>query len=316
MKKILIALTALCCIMSHATAQTIWEPSHELKGGFQTIPAEFMKNGKAAILQSEDGNSVKVLDGEFNEIASFRLTGVPYKTNYKVVYDSGEVYDAVQKYDLDFRTLRVDYSEVYIGSEEINVTQSLFNDDDKFEYIIAIGDTKETVRKDEGYTQYRYTYHRTGYRVMNEDGEVLFQINAPANFEMNSYPELTIVGGNGYLKCYMMEISDEDKEHYDTKVYLYTIDRKTSSVKFVAESRVSSKVFPTLSDGAEPVVVALDAPTECALDVTVTSVNGMRMARTVIPAGASGTQIDTSAFPKGMYIVNVGKDEYSKIIIR
>ncbi len=80
-----------------------------------------------------------------------------------------------------------DYDENSHPDQDFYVSQTLFNEDEKFEYLAPYGDVSEHIeegsdRDGDGIVDTRYIsqdFERKGYNVMSEDGTVLQTIDAP-----------------------------------------------------------------------------------------------------------------------------------------
>ncbi len=117
-----------------------------------------------------------------------------------------------------------DYDENSHPDQNFYISQTLFNEDEKFEYLVPFGDVKEEVRdvydRDgdgvmDAQTIQQY-FDTKGYNVMSEDGTVLQSI------DVTQFQEVYRLNGKFYLVAYT---GDETS--------FYKIDRQASKISEV-----------------------------------------------------------------------------------
>lgn len=84
--------------------------------------------------------------------------------------------------------------------ESISVTQTFFNNDSKFEYIIEDNDIVEYTEERDGYRSGGDRIRTKGYLINNEDGTTLHTITLPAEYKDAHNPALFIISGKNTLQ--------------------------------------------------------------------------------------------------------------------
>lgn len=206
-------------------------------------------------------------------------------------------------------------SEQSIESDAIYLTQTLFNDDELYEWVIP---TFESIPMSYQDGEYRIEGNRvmcTGFKVMSENGSTVANVTYPSEYYSiyNPDPDIYIVGDECYL---LADVGTLDGEEY----YLaYAISKTTGRVEMVGEA-MKVKVSPTAPRRGTPVTVNLTGHTTGNCTVTVVSTDGRVLLSRNIEQGTTSTDINTDRFRPGMYIVNVSDGntthEATKIVIR
>lgn len=247
--------------------------------------------------------------------------GSSYERSIDYSYDGWGYTGRYGEPRVEFESRTPSVSDIYPYDETcaeyygINLSQTLFNNDDDYEWIVPVYEAIDCsyttdYEKVEGERVYR-----TGYKVESENGSVVAEIKAPAGYVFyDSNPDLFIMDQKNFL---VLLICDFGRTSY-FKV-IYEINSEDASVKVVgAPHRVS--VDPTTPSRGTLVNVDLGNPANEGCKIVVTSTSGRAVMTKVIEPGSMGTTIDTARFERGMYIVTVtdGKTtrENTKIIIR
>lgn len=233
------------------------------------------------LFRESDGNNITfiIVDNKLNEI-----TRIPFPDHLEYLYPKSE--------DCDYMN-------------DIVFTQTLFNTDDKYEWIVSKGrggheDEWEVV---------------TGFKVMSEDGSTVADVDFPAGYttRMQIRMSLYILGKELYLFCPVGDSNDDDF------YIVYSVSPDNASVQQVGAPRKVS-VSPTSMRRGTPVNVNFPAGMTGVTNVKVVSATGAVVMNRNIQPDATSTSIETSSFAPGMYIVNVtdGKTirEAAKIIVR
>lgn len=138
-----------------------------------------------------------------------------------------------------------DYDDNTHPDQGFYLSQTLFNADEKFEYVEPIYETEEFIsdgydRDGDGEIDTRtiqHGVHSTGFRIVSEDGTVLQTINSTGTMHWGG-------SGSGIFKIngkIYMVLEDGDETVF------FKIDRQTTSITRVAEMPVSAKSFFSLS---------------------------------------------------------------------
>ncbi len=159
-----------------------------------------------------------------------------YGTLYKVTVEYEEVptdeWETIEEenntitigiYNLSYFEFYGDYDNNVFYDEGYRFTQTLFNTDEKIEYMLPLYEDSENIF--EYYDSQRGDMRRitsgtiiTGYKVVNEDGATLFTIN---DRNLN-YPYINKLGNKTYMVSYA-----------DDHTTWYLIDQQSSSIESV-----------------------------------------------------------------------------------
>ncbi len=197
----------------------------------------------------------------------------------------------------------------------ITVTQTLFNEDEDYEWVIPIYSVISVSEENDSEKIEGEDVACTGFKIISNTGVTVAEVNFPSGY-VSPYGNLEmgilIMGSDMYL-CTV--VKDDAGNYYDIS---YTMSDGSSVKQVGAPKRVS--VSPRTPKKGTPVVVSLDNEVSYGSLLTVVSASGAVVMSRNIPAGMDSVEIDTNNMPAGMYIVNVndGKTirEAAKIIIR
>lgn len=200
------------------------------------------------------------------------------------------------------------------------ISQSLFNNDANFEWIVPIIEAVDIDYTTSGAKVEGQALFGTGFRIESQTGATVASVKFPEGLYTNAdnnnqeAPHLYIMNNRNYL---VFQVSDIDNTN--NYCLVYEIDPSSASIKSVGAPRCVS-VAPTMPVRGTGVDITLDKPAETGCKVVVTSMSGRTaMTRNVEP-GATRTAIDTALLEKGMYVITVtnGKTtrENAKIIVR
>lgn len=215
------------------------------------------------------------------------------------------------------------------------LTQTLFNTDDKYEYLLPVyewGQPRDTLYWETGpwNDEYDYVYvndskeylKRMLYysvptsvttRVMSDDGTVLHTIPG-------SVDDVFLLGGKTYLVA--SEATEEDDHGYTTayRITFYELGDTPNSIKAV-RTEESVKFYPRLARRNESVTIETDAATAGqAREVRITSIDGRLVDRVNLPVGETRAQVGTSRLNGGLYnftvFANGKKLDNGKIVVK
>lgn len=197
-------------------------------------------------------------------------------------------------------------------------SQTLFNDDDKFEYIIPkyvlsekgssfnydvvnpggiYGEEPVEVKRSTVISE-KDKLALVGFQVVSEDGSIIKDITFDNGFQANSAPHYVFIITIGE-KTYM---AFEGYENETSCTLFYKIDRATSSINKVRIAPVQMSVSPTIVDRGVPINVTFADGNADGSTIQVYSNNGIRIGSSTVPAGQSQTQIRVDG-AAGMYHV-------------
>lgn len=212
----------------------------------------------------------------------------------------------------------------------INATQTLFNNDEKWEflrpvYTEVISNTRERDRDDDGEIDYKEITYRDrlkAYEIVSEDGNVLSSFLVP---EGDYYdPRLILWDGETYFGiCVEKKIEEDDYTEdylYEEYMVIYSIDKNASSVKKIA-STPAMRVSPALAERNSTVNVTLDAETvKNGGELIITDSNGRTIGRSHVEAGQTSVPVTTDRMGSGVYNITLTekgqKVENARIIVK
>ena len=189
-----------------------------------------------------------------------------------------------------------DYDANIAFDEDIRCTQTLFNDDDKWEYIVSkYGAMEKNVSdywirgtSDNGYILRRNASESqptTGLDIKNEDGETVASINEALNLD-----DVYKIGGNTYLALYG-----------DGCNILYKYDPKSTDIKEV--SRSEAKMVNIRINGRS---IMVEADAKDVDEVELIDMGGRKMASSD-RKGVGNLTINASSAADGVYSVALKK---------
>lgn len=197
------------------------------------------------------------------------------------------------------------------------ITQTLFNTDAAYEWIIPVY-TTVSVRYGNDYEQVSgKVVRRSGFRVVSETGDEIATVRYPSGYygpaDASGY-ELLMMGDRYYL---MAPVTNADgSEEYEIA---YEVTRNESGLAMTGVP-MRVKVYPTAPRQGTPVEVELGETSGERCSVSVVSMTGRTVMTTSVQGGTTHTAIDTSAMPQGVYIVTVtdarGTRDATKIVVR
>ena len=175
-------------------------------------------------------------------------------------------------------------------SDGYYISQTLFNSDDAWEYIVPFGSMQTTVdysvyqATDEGLKIHRITQERyeiEGYRVMSDNGKIVIE----ANMDL-SYGEYWRINGEVY---------------YADGWQLYRLDELSTAIQPI-EAPERGDSFVKVGDGS--IVLQLsDDDTDS--QVVFTDMGGQTVGQLRIAKGATSTSINSELIGNGVYNVSI-----------
>lgn len=192
----------------------------------------------------------------------------------------------------------------------IVVTQTLFNRDEDYEYImpgsiVGVFDTNEFVYSRE----INFYVHITSYEVRNSQGEVLYTLACDEGWYNESRGvDLIKIGGNFYLS-----FEETDGENYQT--VFFRLDREQASITRVEEA-LPMLVRPTMTMRGEQITVEL-GENASATEIEVLNAMGQSVKR--MPVQAGQREVKFSVDNSGLHLINArrgNRQGTAKIIVR
>lgn len=207
-----------------------------------------------------------------------------------------------------------DYDADKLGYRYImQATQTLFNDDSKYEYLhykyeIKEGTPRSYDRDQDGEIDKEETYYRSvikGFELVSEDGTILQSINFDRTFDYAENPANIFKMNGNYYVSFTFTYDDKDgKRKYPT--YIYAINPSTTSIQKV-DIPQGLAVRPSLADRNATIRVETPAA-QSDRRIIVTNAAGQTVWDTTIQAGQTNVQIDARHLSRGVNVVNVEGD--------
>lgn len=282
MKKLLITLFSILCLLTTVKAQTFTGAHDGLY--FGSIPSIFTQNGHPCLVAVWGVGSLSVLDGGLNVLADINNNG-----NY-----------ICEAYYMDADATSITISNFHNTSDHgLLVTQNLFNNDDSFEYL----ECQKTDPND---------YHNDIVNIKSSNGSLIQTINADEGwFFADARTAFVLkIEGNIYL------VLRENNTGSTTKHLFFLIKQNQGLVKIDVDLPLS--VFPTLPSQEEQINVELGEGNN-ATEIIVVNSLGQVVKRVPVEAGQRTISIAASELGSGLNIINSRSPQGQgscKIIVR
>lgn len=276
MKRITFFIATLCLLLVNVNAQTI-ENIAQLNGDlYLFIPKEFSADGNAVPMFRLGENKIVILNEDFSL--------------------GREIADA-ETFDYYVEFLNLDECGYY--QSFIPFTQTLFNNDDKVEFIRVFGEQD----------QYGHMINIERYEIVNEDNEVLFTIEETGG--------IVVLRWKGMDYLIFTDYNDNDQEVMN--VYAINKDGNESSISKV-KTISGLKAFPALANRNSVVDVTIDEASATEGGELVIVDNGGRVvAKQPFEPGQTTVPVRTSRMRTGVYNItlnNGAKVENARIIVK
>ena len=219
-------------------------------------------------------------------------------------------------------------SETSFGESYAVMSQTLFNNDDKYEIIVPVYGGEAIYQEENSSTRTVYkNYVVTSLNIVNETGEVLYTLEAGENkFISLDDGDIHIVkiGSKTYIT---LPIGDLTADSWGEWIYRYhsyrwyEICKETNSVNFVRETRSSMNIRPTIANREEQITITLNEEnSNVARELVVTGVNGQLVDCRTIPAGENTVKMNAAMLRSGMYNFTLQKKgqvvDNGKVIVK
>ena len=201
----------------------------------------------------------------------------------------------------------------YGNDLDMEVTQTFFNDDDKFEYILPVCQVGNFTYEDDQNRSGGQRLEYRGFDVYTSDGSLVRQFRLPAGYvsEYLDASALTLGDIN-----YVAIRADKDGEEY---VLVYRADGASIAAAPALIQKASS-VSPTAPQRGQTVHVDLGFEAKPGCSVSVVNAQGREVNRINVAEGNNAAEIRTDSFDRGVYVVVVKngnkKQEVTKIVVR
>lgn len=198
---------------------------------------------------------------------------------------------------------------------EVPVTQTLFNNDEKYEWIISDISALPVSYTNEYERVSGEELFETGFKIVSEDGTVIETVAYPAGLHCgyNSL-NLLIVDNRYYILAELL-----NTEYTEDYYVIYELSRATGMLDMVGEPMLM-KVHPTAPVRGTTVDVEIGSTTGNRIVLGLTGSDGRTVISRNLEPGTTRTSIDTSRLTQGVYVVTVtdaaGTRDATKIIVR
>lgn len=264
------------------------------------------------------------------------------ESEYSVTYsDWTEISKDTTEYIQDWRLVFVDCDYDRLLPEEkgngLCLSQTLFNSDEKYEYITFSHEKIEyriphPFTSDENlvYTEYDDFFCKSnyiGFDVMSEDGSILQSVRFPKGFETFEYDiivQIIKLSDEYYIICQgKMSKSENENDNAEGVLLIYKINRSKSdsSVEQVCEP-IRIGAYPNPTNRNQIITIELNGENidNIDTDLQVINMQGQVIKQQRIKAGQKQVQINTSNFSSGLHLIkaiqngkNVGTE---KVIVK
>ena len=309
---------------------------------FYTVATDypFMSSGNTI-----EGDFV-IYDENFEEIKSFNVPS-PEFTAYTIVRRRGAVTDpgtGVLTYTGEWETAREEsIPGLYFPCQSLSLrteiegrsilqsndvrfvlTQTLFNEDEKFEYLYETYEVKESPsgkrendRDGDGQIDEVISYYGvypTGLEIRQDDGTVIFRHD-------NEYGAgdaiLYYVGGKTFMVVY-----EQSSETYRYKYTVYSVAKETSDISYVKSVSGHLRTYPNPVRKGGMVTIELPEGRIAGVerDVRITSMDGRTLMCKQVGAGERTIQVPLQGMASGVYNFTLTENgravENNRIIVR
>jgi hypothetical protein len=334
----------LCLLFSVAlTAQvtnlpTILQVNDEYNA-FNVVPKQVSYDGSNRVNIRTADDQVAIYGNDFTPVKSFNITPTYYESIniYKertvkvtvnaednVTVEYGEwvetntnKYEYAQDYGIGF----FDYDSQSIGGniegigDGLCLSQTLFNTDDKYEYLSFPHELSEEYEESGytpdyhvpgTYTENKYFYQHSLYKsfnVMSEDGSILQTVTFPNGFEMWGLDKAQIIqiSDERYILC-QGEMND------NATLLIYKINRSSvgASVEQVC-APIKVSAFPSIANRSQMITIQLSGENadNSQTNLQVIDMQGKVLNQQTIPAGQTSTTIPANRLSNGMNLIKI-----------
>ena len=256
-------------------------------GQLRVLPAAFTSDNKDYFISEEKDYFISEEYYEYYNTVGFQ------------VYN--DKLEPIKKIGLNGVPICFQYFDFSLFCDEgygIEISQTLFNDDDKYEYVRCI---YEDTDGGEGFDE------EVGFEIVNEDGKVLQSIRYATPMP---WPYYEIIKIND--KLYWGSRSDYDY-HYD-EWYEITPGSGTGLKKVQLPAGLS--VMPSLAKRHQSITIETDDVSKNR-EVNIVDASGKSVWRQILPAGQKSIRVNATKLSKGLNVVNVDgeKEKSVKVIV-
>lgn len=225
-----------------------------------------------------------------------------------------------QTYSIGFTNYDANPTHHYMfeTGDGVCLTQTLFNSDDKYEYLSFPHELSEEYEYDgpiappydhyesctytEEKTYYQYSLYKS-FNIMSEDGTILQAITFPNGFEMIEHVKALVIklADQYYILC-QGEMNDSET------LLIYKINRSSvgASVEQVC-APIKVGAFPSVANRNQMITIQLlgDNAGSNQTNLQVVDMQGKVLNQQTIPAGQTSTTIPAHRLSNGMNLIKI-----------
>lgn len=334
----------LCLLFSVAlTAQVTNLPTvlqvNDEGNAFNVVPKQLSYDGSNRVYIRTADDQVAIYGNDFTPVKSFNITPtyqgliridkertvtVTVNAEDEVTFEYGEWVETgtetdeyVQDYGIGF----LDYDSQSIDGDidgfgdGICLSQTLFNTDDKYEYLSFPHELSEEYESNSYTPDYNYsgTYTENkifyqsflykSFNIMSEDGTILQTVTFPNGFEITEDITAQIIqlSGEFYILC-QGEMND------NATLLIYKLNRSSvgASVEQVC-APIKASAFPSIANRNQMITIQLsgDNADNSRTNLQVIDMQGKVLNQQTIPAGQTSTTIPAHRLSNGMNLIKI-----------
>lgn len=249
------------------------------------------------------------------------LVTFSYEQKYAGDWQTQTYEDVIRPKFLSYSDL--DGESMVVETEAMLLTQTLFNDDEKYEYLMpdcsaCSEEVEEYDRDGDGVIDKRVTYYYpTSLKIMNTDGETIGNLDFTFEEWDEDYMSLIHWGGKLYFKGTSHAYIDGDGVYTQ---HFYLFDRNTTSVKKI-ETPAMFSMLPQVAKKNQTVEIEIaEEASKNGGKIVVTDMNGRNVHSQSVAAGERTMQVPVNRLSSGVYgvslMTNGKRIESSKLIVR
>lgn len=262
------------------------------------------------------------LDGKIKFFEHGRPQPYSVENNTLSLYDSNwEVYKTIKKDDFlpvigkDSRLeapqfFDFDNEAPCDQHQEYVLTQTLFNDDLNYEFIV------------QEYSKYNeegayFSKDTKCFKIINDKGDVLCTINRPADLPATKKTELYVRWiGRIFGKLYICLGSKGSKDY----LYELNISGGTLGVKSIKNANKVMRFLRSAVPTDNNLTIEIDQPLASAHNVTLADASGRIVAQCVLPQGERLVKFSTHGLASGIYLVALSSNgkviDSGKVVVK
>lgn len=287
------------------------------ENGFSIMPGIFTSDSAPKIYDvigydpdEGENTTINVYNDEFKSIATINYNPIKY-TSYRAERLINGTWNEYREEYNYLSWIQCNILNLNNDKESVSgtLTQTLFNTDEKFEYILPKYRLVEEVEEnDHGYAIVREYYNRiytTGIDVVSQDGNVVYTFDFGKEYEGQIALSVVLWGDKTYLfVC----------NYYNSSPYdVYLLKRENLKVSIVKTKELKAlKLFPSVAKKESMVTIDLgDKTADNGGMILVTDVNGRTMYTKRVEAGETSLKLPVNGLASGLYVVSLRTPENS-----